>query len=137
VDAEQFIKRVKKIDALIKNKQNEIERLRAAATGLSGFASSESVQSTKNPHKAQDAIAKYCDLESEINALTAERKGIIKTLEKLPTVDYDYLFKRYIEGYSVKALAVEFKKSYDWAKKKRKNALGKLQAILDEEKSTA
>jgi hypothetical protein len=55
----------------------------------------------------------------------------------VPTVDYYYLFKRYIEDYSVKALAVEFKKSYDWAKKKRKNALGKLQAILDEEKSTA
>lgn len=136
MDAEQYIMRIKKIDALIRNKQNEIDRLKAAATGLAGFASSESVQSTKNPHKAQDAIAKYCDLESETDALKAERKEIIKTLEKLPTLDYDYLFKRYIEGYSVKELASYFKMSYDWAKWKKKSALEKLQAILDE-KSTA
>lgn len=135
--AEDFLKRIKKIDALVRNRQNEIDRLREAATGLSGFSSGESVQSTKNLQKSQDDIARYCDLEKEIGDLKAERKEIIKTLERLPTADYDYLFKRYIEGYSVKALAVEFKKSYDWAKWKKKSALEKLQAILDMEKSTA
>jgi DNA-directed RNA polymerase specialized sigma24 family protein len=136
VQAEEYVKRIKKIDALTRNKQSEIDRLRAAATGLAGFASGESVQSTKNPHKSQDAIAKYCDLESEISALTAERKAIIKTLEKLPTLDYDFLFKLYAEDYTLKELASEFKRSYDWAKWKKRNALEKLQAILDEEKST-
>ncbi len=137
MEAEEYLKRIKKIDALTRNKQNEIDRLRAAATGLSGFASGESVQSTKNPHKAQDAIAKYCDLESEIGALKAERKEIIKNLEKLPALDYDFLFKLYAEDYTFKELASEFRRSYDWAKWKKRNALAKLQAILDEEKSTA
>jgi DNA-directed RNA polymerase specialized sigma24 family protein len=137
VQAEEYVKRIKKIDALIRNKQNEIDRLKEAATGLEGFAASESVQSSKNPHKAQDAIAKYCDLESEISALKAERKEIIKTLEKLPTVDYDFLFKLCAEDYTLKELASEFRRSYDWAKWKKRNALEKLQAILDKEKSTA
>lgn len=137
MEAEQYLQRIKKIDALTRNKRNEINRLKAAATGLAGFAASESVQSTKNPHKAQDAIAKYCDLESEISALTAERKEIIKTLEKLPALDYDFLFKFYVEDYTLKELASEFRRSYDWAKWKKRNALEKLQAILNEEKSTA
>jgi DNA-directed RNA polymerase specialized sigma24 family protein len=121
---------------MIANKKSEYSRRRDSAYSFGGFAGGESVQSSRNLQKAQDAIISYVDLEAEIKALERERAEIIKSLEELPTLDYDFLFKFYAKGYSYKELAIHFDMSYAWAKKYRKKALEKLQALLDE-KSTA
>ena len=136
MNAEKYLERIAKIDELIPSKQSRVDELREIAEGLGGFSSGESVQSSKNLQKQQDAIAKYCDLEREIKALESERESIIKTLERLPAYDYGVLSKLYAEKQSYKVIASYYKKSYDWVKWRRKTALGKLQAILDEEKST-
>ena len=133
--AEQYLKRIKKIDALVTNKKSECARWKEKAEGLGGFSSSEGVQFSRNLQKSQDASDHRMDLEREIKCLERERESIIKTLEELPTLDYDLLFKFYAGDWTYKELARHFGKSYDWAKRKRKAALGKLQKLLDE-KST-
>lgn len=141
--AETYLERVKKIDVLILNKRREYWRWVDAAEGLSGAAAGERVQSTRNLHRGADAIGNYIDLEREIPALEAEKQNIIHTIERLPSVEYDILHKLYVGKYdkkldrmqyaSLKDIAYQYKKSYDWAKKKKQHAMRLLGAVLDEQ----
>lgn len=132
--AVQYLQRIKKIDALLANKKGDYERLFADAVGMGGFSASDPVQSSKNFQKMPDAVCKYIEIEQEMNELKRERKSIIETLETLPAVDYDLLFKTFVQGYSLKEIARHFDKSYDWAKKRKRTALDLLQSILDNKK---
>lgn len=132
--AEQYLERIKKIDALIEVKKEDSSRWFGIAAGLGGFSTSDAVQSTKNPHKMADAVTKRIEIENEIKALEAEREDIFKTLERLPSAEYMVLIKYYINGDRIKQIARRFGMSYDWAKKKKAAALDHLQAILDEKK---
>lgn len=141
--AETYLERVKKIDVLILNKMREHARWVDSAEGLSGAASGERVQSTRNLHRGADAIGNYIDLEREINALETEKQNIIHTIERLPSVEYDILHKLYVGNYdkkldrmqysTLKDIAFRYKKSYDWAKKKKQHAMRLLGAVLDEQ----
>ena len=130
--AEQYLDRVRMIDALIQNKKREYARWVETADGMGGVASGDRVQSTRNLHRGADAICSYIDLEREIKTLESEKQNIIRTLESLPRVEYDILHKLYIQDYSMKELSYQYKKSYDWVKLKKRHALRLLQEILDE-----
>lgn len=130
--AEQFLERVKKIDALIENKLKEYNRWVEAAEGMGGFSVSERVMSSGSLQKMPDAIGNYIDIEQEIKALKQERRAIINTLEQLPPTEYKLLHKSFIEDYTLYEIADYFKRSYDWAKKKKRTALNLLQEIIDE-----
>lgn len=132
--AAQYIERINKIDAIIDNKKEDYSRWLGIAEGMGGFSASEGVQSSKNLQKMPDAVGRYMEIEREIDALKAERENIIKTLEKLPTVEYSLIFKLFVHGYSLKQIAKHFDRSYEWAKKKKRTALEHLQMILDERK---
>ena len=120
---------------LIEVKKEDSSRWFAIAAGIGGFsASSEAVQSTKNPQKMSDAGMKRIDIENEIKALEAEREEILKTLERLTAIEYMLLVRVYVNGFSNKQIAHFFKMSLDWAKKKKRAALDHLQKILDEQK---
>lgn len=129
--AEQYLERVKKIDALIENKVKDYKRWVVAAEGMGGFSVSERVSSSGNLQKMPIAIANYIDIEQEIEALKQERRAIIKTLEQLPPVEYETLHKIFIQEYTLFEVADYFGKSYEWAKKKKRSALNLLQAIID------
>lgn len=130
--AEQYLERVKKIDALLNNKVKEYKRWVEAAEGVGGFSVSERVKSSGNLQKMPMAIANYLDIEQEIEALKLERRAIIKNLERLPPIEYELLHKSYIQDYTLYEIADYFGKSYDWAKKKKRTALNLLQEIIDE-----
>lgn len=141
--AETYLERIKKIDVLILNKTREHRRWVDSAEGLSGDAAGERVQSSRNLQRVADAIGNYIDLEREIKALEAEKQNIIRTIEHLPSVEYDILHKLYVGKYdkkldrmqyaTLKDIAYQYKKSYDWAKKKKQRALRLLGAVLDEQ----
>ena len=131
--AETYLERIKKINLLIMNKKREHARWVDAAEGLGGVASGDRVQASRNLHRGADAIGNYIDLEREIKALESEKQNIIRTIEQLPGVEYDILHKLYIQEYSMKEIAYQYKKSYDWVKLKKRHALRLLQAVLDEQ----
>jgi DNA-directed RNA polymerase specialized sigma24 family protein len=130
--AEQYLERIKKIDALIENKREDYDRWFAIAEGMGGFSASEGVQSSKNLQKMPDAVGRYIVIDQEIKELERERESIIKTLERLPAIEYDLLFKFYAGTYSIKELARHFDKSIGWVKWKKRTALDLLQDFLNE-----
>ena len=133
--AEEYLEQIKKIDAMIGNKDEEYRRLVGLASGLGDFSVAERVQSSKNLQQIPNAIAKYIDVEREIEGLKRKRAEIIKTIERLPLVEYKTIYILFVKDgdFTLKDIAWEFHKSYDWAKKKKRRALGLIQKIIDEE----
>ena len=132
ISAEKYLKRLSKIDVLIANKANEVNRWKDISMSLGGFSAVERVSSSKSPHGKSDAVCEYIDLEREIETLKAERRKMMHTIERLPSVECDLIYKIYVQAYSLKELAFHYKKSYDWVKKRKRKALKLLQEFLDE-----
>ena len=129
--AEQCLQQIKRYDYIIANKLKEYRRWVEVADGMGGFSVGDKVQSSRNLHKGADAISNYIDIEREIDELKKKRQELINTLQLLSPIEYDILYKLYIEDYVLKELASEFHKSYTWVKEKKRKALGHLQDILD------
>lgn len=130
--AGEYLDQIKKIDAIIANKSEEYRRLVELATGLGDFSVTERVQSSRNLKQIPNAIAKYIDIEREIDELKRKRAEIIKTIEQLPSIEYKIIYMLYVEDYTRKEIAYQFKKSYEWVKKQRQKALKHVQQMIDE-----
>lgn len=131
MNAETYLDRIKKIDSMIKNKLRDHARWVEMADGLGGAALGERVQSSRNLHRGSDAIDTYIDIEREIAALKQERQTIIQTIELLPSDEYEVIYAIYVDVSSLKEIAYDKKKSYDWVKAKKKSGLELVQGLLD------
>lgn len=131
MNAEKYLERISKIDSLIRNRIEDHEKWVVIAEGLGG-GQSDGVQASKNLHKTSDAIGRYVDIEREIYSLRQERKEIIDTIEKLPNAEYSVIYALYVSNLSVKEIAYQFHKSYEWVKKNKKNGLSLIQLLIGE-----
>lgn len=134
--AEQYLERVKKIDAMIRNKLRDRARWVEVSQSLGGASDGDRVLSSPNPHRGADAIGNYIDLDREIDALKAERAEIIRTIERLPAEEYDVIYKLYVEDYSRKEVAYHYRKSIDFVKTRKKRGLELIQSFIDEQTAT-
>lgn len=133
MNAERYLERVKKIDALILNKLDDRRHWVEIAEGLgSGFSSGEGVQGSRNLQKSAEAIGKYVDLDKEIEELKRQRAAIIGTLEKLPLEEYTVLYSIYVKDCTLKEIAASMDKSYGWVKKKKREALDRVEKLIRE-----
>lgn len=144
--AKEFLKQVLKLDRMIENKLIEREQWKSIAMGttsggadviVNGVAHKmDRVQSSGNPQKMADAVARYVDLEAVIDAVIDElvdtKKDVIAVIEKLPPTEYDILHKIYIQHIALDEVADVCNKSYSWAKTIHGIALKNVQRILDE-----
>ena len=130
MNAQEYLNRVKKIDVIIKNKLKEYNRWVEVAEGLGGVSAGDKVQASRNLHQIPNAIGNYIDIESEIKELKREKAEIIHTLEKLPPDEYEVLYKLYVEGLSLKEIAVQCQRSYDWARIKKKKGMALVQELI-------
>ena len=132
--AEEYLGRIKKIDHMIRNKLEEQLHWQEVAGGLVGGASvGERVQTTRNLHSGTDAIDRCIDIEAEIRSLQLEWLAIMKTIEKLPTDEYRVVCSLYVKGDSMKETAYTLGKSYEWVKLKKRDALSRVQDLIDEQ----
>lgn len=130
--AEEYLRQIRKIDAMIVNKQRDHKRWVEIAEGLGGgFSVGDRVQTTRDLHKGENAIVEYISIEEEIKALESKRNGIIETIERLPYNEYKILYEIYVEGYMLKEIPYHFDRSYAWVKKKKQEAMRLLQMMLD------
>ena len=136
MNAEEYLDRVKKLDAMIRNKMRDHERWLQIADGFGGASTGDRVQSSRNLHKGSDAIGNYIDIEKDILKLKQERESIIKTIESLPLDEYKVIYGIYVSGQSLKEIAYNERKSYEWVKKHRASGIDMIQAILDESRGT-
>jgi DNA-directed RNA polymerase specialized sigma24 family protein len=126
-----YLERIKKIDSMIRNKLRDYDRWVGVAEGLGGASDGERVQSSRNLHRGADAIGNYIDIEAEIRSLRRERQEIIETIERLPSTEYDLVYRLYVQDYTMKEIAYQLGKSYEWVKLKKRRALLLVQALLD------
>lgn len=139
MDAKTFLFRIEKIDMQIINKTIEtnrlIEKLKDAAGSITSYNDGDRVQSSGNVDKMADAVIGYTDLQEELKRYiaekTAEKNEIIKTIETLPTAEYDLLYKIYVLGYSLKAVSIHKSCSYSNITTLHGYALKHLQKVLD------
>lgn len=130
MDVRKYLERIGMIDILISTKVEEYNRWGEIASGLGGFSGAEKTGGSGNTDKIPNAVCHYCDIEREIDALIAERNGILKNIEKLPADEYKVIYLLYVNGLPLKEAAYKCNKSYDWTKKKREKAFGLLEKIL-------
>ena len=133
--AEEYLEQIEKLDALIKNKLIEVERWRDVAFSITAQVSGERVQTSGNQQKMAGAIAKYIDIEKEIDAaidrLVDLRNEVVATIEQLEKDEYEVLYILYVQGLTLTDVAEKMNYSYSWAAQTRKKALLNVQKIID------
>lgn len=134
--AKDFLRQIQKLDAMIKNKIIEAEQWKAIASGKTAQMGGERVQSSSSQQKMADAIARYVDMEDEINRcidrLIDAKKEVIGVIEQLEAVEYDLLHMVYVQNLTLYDAADRFDKSYSWVTTIHGKALKEVQEILDE-----
>lgn len=133
--AKDYLNQISKIDRLIENKIAEMDQWKAIATGTTSYSEGDRVQSSGSKEKMADAVARYLDMENEINSeidrLIDIKQEVISTIEQLQTDEYDILHKIYVQFKSFQEVAAEKGKSYSWVTSKHGRGLANLQRILE------
>lgn len=132
--AKKYLEQIRKLDIMIQNKMSESKRWMDMAHSVTVSSDGEKVQSSGNHNKMADAICKYVDLEAEINRLIDERCDIIQTIEHLETVEYDVLYKIYVQYLKLDEVAAIYEKSYSWVTSVHGRALENVRKLVEAEK---
>ena len=128
--AEEYLDRIKKLDLMLRNKRRSYEKWVQAVDGFGG-ASGERVQASRNLHRGAEAIGNYVDAEKDIQRLEREREGIIKTIEALPADEYTVIYGIYVDGLSLKEIAYNERKSYEWVKNHRRKGINIIDKLIN------
>jgi len=149
MEAKDFLGQVEKLDKIIENKLIEIDQWKAIAMNVTSggktvlvkvkgkyeLQNMEKVQSSGNQQKMADAVARYVDIEKEIDQyidkLIDVKKDVTSVIELLNTEEYDLLHKVYIQHLPLQDAAEACGKSYSWATTIHGRALKNVQKILD------
>ena len=133
MNAHDYLNQIAELDELIKSKVLYVGKLKDEAKRTSVRLDGERVQSSGSKQRMADTVIKYVHIEQgELQELYEERQEILNTMAMLPTLEHGVLFKYYVLGYELQNIADAYKKSYAWARDKRRKALKLLQRILDE-----
>lgn len=135
-ETKEYLLNIKRLDTIIKNKLAEKQRWQEIATGAAQFrGGGERVQSAGNPHKMQDAICRYIDMEREIDEyvdkLVDAKREIIAVLEQLNPTEYDVLHKIYVQYMEYNDVAVAKNQSYSWVTTVHGRALANVRKIRE------
>ena len=139
MDARQFLERVEKLDAVIRNKLIERKQWMDIALGITASTEGERVQSSGAHSKMADAVNRCVDMEAEIDAvvdlLVETKRDVVDTIEKLDSaVEYNVLHMKYIQFMTLQDIADRYKKEYGWATTTHGRAMAHVQEILDKRK---
>lgn len=136
-DAQVYLEQVEMLDAIIKNKLIERQQWREVAMSITANMDGERVQSGGTAKsKMADAVNKCVDMESEIDALVdkfiEKKQEVISVLEQLRNAtEYNILHKRFIQFKTLREIADEYDKDYEWVKTVNGRAIASVQRILD------
>lgn len=130
--AKEYLEQIRRLDSMIRNKRNEVDQLRSAASGVvRGASGGDRVKSSGSQRKMADCVDRTVDLEKEILRLEAKRRGIIQVIERLPIAEYDVLHRLYVLGMSINEAARDLKKSYSWVTTNHSRGLRHVSEVID------
>lgn len=131
-----YLKQLSFLNAKIRNKTEELERLRQLASGLGGFDSGEKVQTSSRGDSMERRIIDLIELEEQIADDLIEqirtRQEILSTIELLPKNEYEVAFYYFVKEMEAHEIADKLEKSYSYVTKRKGKALKMVQEILDE-----
>ena len=119
----EYLSQIQKLDAKIKQRQQQLDELTATMYGLSGGSLGEKVsKSAKNEAAFVNLVEKKDALEFFITALTIEfmdkKNRIIGEIQSMENTQYmNLLYKRYVEGKRLELIACEMNYNYGHIKK--------------------
>ena len=105
-DAKEYLRRIKKIDTQLKNKNIELKQ-------------------------AQEVDADVSEIREAKKRLEREKSLIISSIESLPEAEYDVLHRVYVQGETLYEVASDMQKSYSYATKRHGWALQALERIIN------
>lgn len=134
--AKGYLLQYRKLDRVIRNKEIEKQQWKDLATSITVNTDGERVQSSGRKDGMANAVAKYVDLEIEIDKLINSciklKMEITSTLEQLNADDYELLHKVYIQGMELKLASYSMGRSESWGSTTHGRALQRLDRILSE-----
>lgn len=140
-----YLQQLETIEISIRQRQKQVEELRAEASGVHGMGyDSVRVQTSTSGDTMAKAVSRYVDMEKEISErLWNFRKmqdKIIGEIQGLKKPEYvALLHKRYVEYKRLELIAVEMNFSYEYTRKMHGRALqefGRVYNITGTEKRT-
>lgn len=133
--ATDFLKQVGKIDRMIANKLEEIERWHTLATLTTASMMGDRVQASSSQQKMADAtvecVAIEQDLQRDIKRLQKTLREVTEVIEQLDENQYDVLHKAYIQGLTLQQIADLQGKTRSGVSNIHRKAIKNVQAILD------
>lgn len=132
VTAREYLEKIWHNERIIRNKQIERKYWMELAAGITAGMGGDRVQSTKTTHPMENKVVEAALIDQEIDKLKKEIAEIIETIQKLPTDEYDFLHKVYVQHLSLKEVQAVTGMSYSWTTNTHSRALNNLQYILDE-----
>lgn len=135
MNAKEYLRQIKVYDNRIQRKIDELDRLRALATGAggSGMDPNKTI-SSPDPHRMENCITRYVELEEEINAMIDGyvnlRDKIINEIHEIGDARYEeLLYLRYVQFRRLEEICCQMRKpngdyySYDHILRLHGNAL--------------
>jgi len=138
-EARRFLQQPKRLNRLIQNKLIEQQQMRDIALSVTAQYGGERVQSSGNNQKMADALGRFVDMESEIDALVDKlinaKRDVANVIEQLPLVEYELIHMVYVQGIDLLDVANDKDKTYSWATTIHGRALKNIQTILESKKT--
>ncbi len=136
--AKAYLKRIRRMDEMIRQRQHELMDLSARRTSLRATDySSVRVQTSPDCGSSTAAIDRIVDLEAEIarriERYTETRHKIIDMIEELDVEYSEILYRRYVEYKSFEAIACDLCISYSWAVHMHGEALRRFSELLEKD----
>ena len=136
MSAENFLNQLHRLNNFIISNQEELEQLRSLSTSISGSTTEERIQTSSNPDKISNIIAKIVDLEREIEEQTEQilklQKDVRDVINQVKDNDERlFLRYRYINFYQWKQIRYEMKCSDTQLQRIKNRAIESVEKILD------
>lgn len=134
MDINKYLEDIQLIDSKVANKRYDADMWREIAQATASKVEGDRVQSSASQQKTANAVAKYVDIEREIEELLREKDKFIERIEQLPKYYYDIMHKIYLQGYTLKQTHLSMGKSYSWATANHGKAKKELKMLIEREK---
>lgn len=129
MQAEQYLRKIKRLDSFVKIKQEELKEIRTRAEGIGCIDySTDRIQSSPNPDKLVNGVIKLITQENKydeaIQNLYDLKAEAEERIEGVPNEDYRLLLTlRYLRFKTFEEIAVEMGFTFQWIHELHKRAL--------------
>jgi DNA-directed RNA polymerase specialized sigma24 family protein len=135
MNAKQYLRRVKRLNDLIKAKFKQIRVLRDISVQITTDLSKDKIQTPNSNDKISQLVAKIVDLEkeltSDINRLINLQREVTNKINSLDDPEYRLILTmRYLNFETWEQIAVDLGCSYQWAHVLHARALREFEKVM-------